>query len=468
VPEGTGRLLLVRVPRGPHPPYGTAQGLFKERVGKNCMPMDPERFLRSRIASGFTDWSGLPAHGVRVSDLDPVEIARGRNILRRQNPESELLKLDDQSFLVRLGAIRDGHVTHTGLLLFGNEQVLRENCRQHQVHYVHQVAGTRIARNDSYCLGLLNVLERIEQIFTGPVNPEHELAIGFFKLRIPAFPLEVVREAILNAVTHRDYADPGEVMIRHTERELMITSPGGFLGGITPSNILRQEPISRNRTLAQAFEKLRLVERAGIGRRRIFLPTLSYGKRKPEYETDGSRVTLKIFDGSFDERLATLVANWKQEGREIDLDGLLLLSFLRQNSFIDARRAADLLQLPREAARTVLDSFAQPRTGLLERRGKTNAATYHLTKGVAKDLLGKTAYTKTKGLQPIQYAEMVKVFVADHGSITPQECRELLGLGESQSARAEASRYLRKWSEAGGFLWREGKSPKVRYLPREV
>jgi ATP-dependent DNA helicase RecG len=146
VPEGTGRLLLVRVPRGPHPPYGTAQGLFKERVGKNCMPMDPERFLRSRIASGFTDWSGLPAHGVRVSDLDPVEIARGRNILRRQNPESELLKLDDQSFLVRLGAIRDGHVTHTGLLLFGNEQVLRENCRQHQVHYVHQVAGTRIAR----------------------------------------------------------------------------------------------------------------------------------------------------------------------------------------------------------------------------------------------------------------------------------------------------------------------------------
>ena len=59
---------------------------------------------------------------------------------------------------------------------------------------------------------------------------------------------------------------------------LAITSPGGFIAGITPGNILRHEPVSRNRTLAEAFEKLRLVERAGIGRRRIFETMLAYGK----------------------------------------------------------------------------------------------------------------------------------------------------------------------------------------------
>ena len=58
VPEGTGRLLVVRVPRGEHPPYGTAQGLFKQRVGKNCMPMDAQSFVRSQIATGAMDWSG--------------------------------------------------------------------------------------------------------------------------------------------------------------------------------------------------------------------------------------------------------------------------------------------------------------------------------------------------------------------------------------------------------------------------
>ena len=79
------------------------------------------------------------------------------------------------------------------------------------------------------------------------------------------------------------------MLIGHTELELVVTSPGGFIAGITPLNILRHEPVARNRTLAEAFEKLGMVERAGIGRRRIFVTTLSFGKRIPEYETDGSR-----------------------------------------------------------------------------------------------------------------------------------------------------------------------------------
>ena len=63
---------------------------------------------------------------------------------------------------------------------------------------------------------------------------------------------ETVRRAILK-LTHRDYADPGEVLIRHAPSELAVTSPGGFVGGIRVDNILRHEPVARNRTLANAF-----------------------------------------------------------------------------------------------------------------------------------------------------------------------------------------------------------------------
>jgi ATP-dependent DNA helicase RecG len=81
-----------------------------------------------RISTGAVDWSGQTAEEVQVEDLDPVEIARARNILHRINPASELLKLDDQGFLVGVGAIRQGRVTHTGVLLFGREQRLSELC----------------------------------------------------------------------------------------------------------------------------------------------------------------------------------------------------------------------------------------------------------------------------------------------------------------------------------------------------
>lgn len=465
VPEGTGKLLVVRVPKGSSPPYGTADGLFKVRVDKNCMPLDPQEFQRIRIRSGSLDWSGEAAENVNTSDLDPVEAARARNMLARVRPGSELLKLPDREFHIGLGAIRDGRVTNAGLLLFGQEKAIAAVCPQHQVHYVHQASDVHVTRNDSFRFGLLQILERIEQAFTGPANPEQELSVGLHKLRIPAFPVDVVREAVLNAVVHRSYVDPGEVLVRHTKKELVVTSPGGFIAGITPLNILRHEPASRNRTLSEAMEKLGLVERAGIGRRRIFESLLSYGKREPKYEGGKSQVTLRIFDGSFDERMARLVATWKGQGRDIDLDGLLILSYLREYTFLDTSAAADLLQLDRESAKGVLDQLAMPKSGILERRGRTRAATYHLNKAVAKDLLGKAGYTRIKGLNPIRYAEMVKSFLADHGSITPAECRELLGLGESQSARVEVSRYLTRWTRPGGFLRRQGNPPRVRYFP---
>ncbi len=61
--------------------------------------------------------------------------------------------------------------------------------------------------------------------------------------------------------------------------------------------------------------------------------------------------------------------------------------------------AAKLLQLPRDAARGVLDRLAQSGTGILERRGKTKGATYSLNKAVARDLIGKAAYTKARGIE---------------------------------------------------------------------
>jgi ATP-dependent DNA helicase RecG len=467
VPEGTGRLVVLRVPKGECPPYGTSGGVFKKRIGKNCMPMDFQAEARAQIQTGVVDWSGQPVERAGLDVLDPVEIARARNVLRQIKPASELIRVGDPDFLRGLRAVHDGRVTRAGLLLFGKADELARRCPQHVVQYVYQPTPTGVVRNEVMHNGLLSILEQIEQAFRGPANPEQELSIGLFKLRIPAFPVEdTVREAVLNAVTHRDYLDPGRVLVRHEPRELVITSPGGFIAGITPQNILRHESRTRNQTLALAFVKLGLVEQAGVGRRRIFIPTLSYGKRMPVYETDGMSVTLRIFDGGFDERMARLVATWRQDGRDIDIDALLILSYLREHAFINTISASELLQLPRNEARGLLDYYSQPNTGILERRGNTAAATFHLTKKVARDLLGKAAYTKTRGINPIRYGEMVRTFVEDHGSITPAECREMLGLGESNSDKVTVSRLLRKWSSPEGFLIREGTGRNTRYRSR--
>ena len=305
------------------------------------------------------------------------------------------------------------------MLLFARREVLSELCPQAQFHYVLHDSETSVARNDIERLPLLEAVERMEQIFLGPLNPEKEIDLGLFKLRIPQFPIEGVREAILNALTHRDYQHPGEILVRHSVQELVVTSPGGFVDGITPENILRHE------------------------------------------------VTLRIFNQGAHEALARLIARLDAQGAEVGLDQLLVLDAMLGQDFIDVGQAADVLQLSKEDARRVLDAMALPPLSLIERKGHTAAATFHLAKGVAKELKGKAAYTKTRGLNPVRYAEMVREYLKDHQKIRNAELRELLGLGDSPSAQVEASRYLKKWSQPDGFLDKVSEGA-VHYISRKA
>ena len=464
VPEGI--LLIVRVPKGAQPLYGTVGGVFKRRVGRSCMPVDPVEFQRSRVSQGFLDWTALPAEGIAPSDLDPVEIARAKNVARAFNPQSGLAELADSDFLKAIKAVDRRQVTRAGLLMLGRADQLEPLVPQHLVQYTHEISDTRLARNDSFRSSLLHILERITEILTGPVNPEREVSVGLFMLRIPAFPVDVVREALLNAVTHRDYAQTGKVLVRHAQREMVLSNPGGFVGGVTPQNILRHEAVTRNPALAEMFQKLGLVETAGMGRRRIFMPMLSFGKRIPKYETDGFSVTLRLYDGTFDERMAALVAKWQKDGRDVGLDGLLLLTYLREHAHLDTKAAADLLQVDPENARDILERYCLPPYSLIERRGKKTGVTYHLQRALAADLIGKDAYTRIRGIDPLRYREMIREFVHQHGSITNKECRALLQLGDSDSAITMAGRYLTRFAGPDGFLRLEGRGRARHYVPR--
>ena len=88
---------------------------------------------------------------------------------------------------------------------------------------------------------------------------------GLFVLDIPTFSERVVRESVLNAVSHRDYQLGGSVFIRQHPRRLILESPGGFPVGITEQNILDRQ-LPRNRRITDIFAKCGLVEKGVVER----------------------------------------------------------------------------------------------------------------------------------------------------------------------------------------------------------
>lgn len=84
------------------------------------------------------------------------------------------------------------------------------------------------------------------------------------------YPEEAIREALLNAIVHRDYSFSGSVIINVTDRKMEFVSLGGLLYGLSPDDIRSGISQPRNKNLAEVFHRLRLIESYGTGIRRIF------------------------------------------------------------------------------------------------------------------------------------------------------------------------------------------------------
>lgn len=342
--------------------------------------------------------------------IDALEVERIRRMVAARRPRSGLLDLPTEVLLENLGIIAPGtdlKLTVAGLLLVGREEYLRQVLPGHEVIYLHLSSDVEYDRRFDSHKSLLASLEHLNQAIT-PHNRLVTLKLGLFHFEIPDFPEEVCREALLNAFCHRDYALLTPVFVRHYSDRIEIASPGGFCGGVTAENIIGHEPVSRNRLLAEVLQRLGLVERAGMGVKRMFHILLSYGKEPPLFEagTDFVRVTIRsgraAAGSGIDEPFAAFVARQQQEGRELGLYDLLILNWLKRNREIDIADARKLLQRSETDAREVLNQMSV--RGMLEPFGHKKGRVYRLSKAVYARLRASVSYPLFRRAEA-QYAE---------------------------------------------------------------
>jgi hypothetical protein len=125
-----------------------------------------------------------------------------------------------------------------------------------------------------------------------------------------------VREAILNAASHRNYQLSGSVFIRQYGDRLVIDSPGGFPRDITTENILNfQAP--RNRRIAETFFRCGLVERSGQGMNLMYEYAVREAKSLPDFKgTDAFHVRLTLNGRMLNENLVTSIKKIGEERLE--------------------------------------------------------------------------------------------------------------------------------------------------------
>jgi len=440
-PEGV-EVIAIEVPPV-RIPIGTADGIYLRRAigGRGqpeCVPMhfhDIQSLLSTR---GLLDYSAVVVEGATWDDLDPLEFERFRRFVRESRGQGDetLLEISDEELAKALGAVEADHVITRirvlGLLLFGKEEALHRFLPTHEVAF-QVLQGDQVEVNEFFRYPLLRVMEELLQRFRARYR-EEEVMVGLLRVGVPEYSERAFREAIANALIHRDYTRLGAVHIQWHDDRIEISNPGGFPEGVHLGNILVTPPRPRNPLLADAFKRAGIVERTGRGIDIIFTEQLRNGRPVPSYErSTPTDVVLVLPGGKTNLEFVRLVVEENQAGRPLRLDELLLLNALWQERSLTVEQASRLIQKPEPDARAVLERLVE--AGLVEGRGERKGRTYHFSAATYRRLGVPSAYVRRRGFELLQQEQMVLQYVQTYGRITRAEAAELCHLSPPQAYR---------------------------------
>lgn len=438
--------------------YATSDGRCLKRLGKNSKPYYPDEMSNKYTTIQSPDFSGQILADSTVEDINALEIYNLKEKLKIRDPKSSLPELEDMSFLRDLGLVKEDEgvdkLTIAGLLFVGKDTAINRLLPQAEVVYLHYSANNMEEYDSRLDLKqpIISVIDRLTEKIQN-ANKIVNIQVGLFRLEVEDFSEKVFQEALLNALSHRDYMNMGAVYVKHYPDRIVIENPGAFPEGVNEKNIITHPSTPRNKLIAETLQRLKYVQRTGQGVDIIFREMISSGKPYPQYHAYNEAVTLAIFSAIDDVNFVRFIASEQDKLQKmLPLPELMILRYLTDNKRIILSEVQELTQLPIAEARKSCNDLAK--NGLIELSGKE----YMLTPKVYEAIKSDVEYTQDKTIQFIKAKSRILDYLEQENSITNEKIRELCGFTKQQ-ARAVTDKM-----RAENILKMEGKGKLSRYV----
>jgi predicted HTH transcriptional regulator len=335
--------------------------------------------LENRGALRFTPFDGSVCDGATIRDIDKsqvtafVETAQAAGRLKLKGSR------DPKAVLQNFNLLRDGRPTNAAILLFGkNPHRFFNNAQVHCFHFHGTEKRKPIASQQPYEGRLIEVIDEAVEFVLGKID--RSVGTRGASTQAPVtfeIPHPVIVEAIVNAVTHRNYRHNGFVQVIVFVDRVEVWNPGELPPGLTPA-LLREPhgPIPRNPLIAEPLFRVKYVEKAGTGTTDMIADCREAGLPEPDFEQRGPHFVV------------TLWRDWLTSG-VMDKLGLKdrerkLVLLLKARGRIGNKEYQDEFRVSKPTASRHLEALAE--RGVLTKIGTTGKGTYYVLsrKGLAK------------------------------------------------------------------------------------
>lgn len=276
-----GNIVVVEVAEGDEKPYGSSSGYYRrlDAVTQKMTQREVRSLFRETDNTSFED---IPCRDLSLKDISLMKV---KSFLREANMSYKVSKANLASFLTSLSIYRKDKINNAGALMFSPKV---KKFIPHAESIFASFKGTdktNIYDRNDVKDDLLTQFNGAVAFLKKHLNVRSEIR-GFDRFDIYEIPLDSLREAVVNAIVHRDYAVKGtSIYVRIFDDRVEIENPGGLPDGITKRDFGKSS-VRRNPIIADMFHRMGKVERMGSGIERMRELMSEAGLKEPAFEMD--------------------------------------------------------------------------------------------------------------------------------------------------------------------------------------
>ena len=315
-------LAIIWIKEFPIKPVSVKGRCFR-RVGNSNRVVQTHEIVEMHLQSTGMSWDRLPVTNALIDEIDLekvkqyIESARDAGRRKISGGEKPL------QILEKLEVIKDGKVTWAAILLFYKHP--QRFLSQAVIHCGKFKEGTVVIDDRMIGGTIIEQIEEAMDFIRKNINVEFVMTGKPAREEIWDYPLEALREAVINAVCHRDYTVPSNTEVRIYDDELIVWNPGGLPLGLTVEDLLKPHPsVLRNKGIGGVFYDMGLIEQWGSGIDKMRKACVKAGIPEPKFEEhQGFRVIFRkdiyteeyLFKKGLNQRQIKAVMYVKQKGK---------------------------------------------------------------------------------------------------------------------------------------------------------
>lgn len=332
------RVLIAHIPPRPVGKMMKFEGVPLMRVGESLRNMSDEEMF-AILSEQEPDFSAKFCVGISIADLDEAAIKKMKESYARKQKNPGFLQLSTEQVLTDLKILDNGKLNYAALVLLAKKEVIHAKLPQSKTIWEFRNSEAQIHHDIREVIDepLFIAIDSIWKLINQPtLNRKYPVQSGAYIFDLYDFNEEVIREAVLNAIAHRDYTITSESVVKQYPNKITITNPGGFPKGVTIENILTVSSTPRSRLMTEILEKTGLVERSGQGVDKIFSITLSEGKAEPDYKnSDMFQVSLTLRTEIIDKAFHVFISQYQNSEKEpkLGVEQIITLCKIRNGIF---------------------------------------------------------------------------------------------------------------------------------------